>query len=317
MTIKTILVTGGAGFVGSHLCRRLLDDGAAVICVDNFSTGSERNVDALRAHPAFTVLRHDVTEPLRLEVDQIYNLACPASPVHYQQDPVRTTRVSVLGALNLLELARSTGARILQASTSEVYGDPQVHPQREDYWGHVNPTGIRACYDEGKRCAESLFFDYHRQYQTDIRMIRIFNTYGPHMHPEDGRVVSNFIVSALRGEDLTVCGDGQQSRSFQYIDDLIEGMVRVMNNRDGLIGPFNIGNPVEITIAELARMVLSLLPDSASRTVAIAAVQDDPQQRCPDISRVREALGWSPKIDLVTGLSNTIAYFRHHLQAEH
>ena len=313
MKNKRILVTGGAGFVGSHLCRRLLRDGDDVLCVDNFSTGNEANVAALLGHPRFTLLRHDVTIPLQLKVDQIYNLACPASPGHYQYDPVRTTRTSVLGAMNLLELARTSKARILQASTSEVYGDPQMHPQREDYWGHVNPIGIRACYDEGKRCAESLFFDYHRQYLTDIRVIRIFNTYGPNMHPEDGRVVSNFIVSALRGEDLAVCGDGRQSRSFQYIDDLIEGMVRMMNNCDGLIGPFNIGNPDEITIAELADKVLALLPDSASRTVRMPAAEDDPKQRCPDISRMREALGWSPTVGLEEGLARTIAYFRTQL----
>jgi len=307
------LVTGGAGFVGSHLCRRLLADGHEVICLDNLFTGTKDNVRDLLPHPRFEFIRHDVTFPLFVEVDRIYNLACPASPVHYQHDPVQTTKTSVHGAINMLGLAKRTGARILQASTSEVYGDPDVHPQPEGYWGRVNPIGIRSCYDEGKRCAETLFFDYHRQHQLDIRVVRIFNTYGPNMHPQDGRVVSNFIVQALGDQDLTVYGDGSQTRSFQYVDDLVEGMVRMMENSGGFVGPVNLGNPGEFTIRQLAEKVLELIPHSRSRIVSMPLPADDPRQRRPDIGLAYKELGWQPGIPLKQGLALTIDYFRQAL----
>ena len=307
------LVTGGAGFVGSHLCRRLLADGHEVICLDNLFTGSKDNIRDLLHHPRFEFIRHDVTFPLYVEVDRIYNLAGPASPVHYQHDPVQTTKTSVHGAINMLGLAKRTGARILQASTSEVYGDPDVHPQPEGYWGRVNPIGIRSCYDEGKRCAETLFFDYHRQHRLDIRVVRIFNTYGPNMHPQDGRVVSNFIVQALGDQDLTVYGDGSQTRSFQYVDDLVEGMVRMMENGTGFVGPVNLGNPGEFTILQLAEKVLALIPQSRSRIVSMPLPADDPRQRKPDISLAYKELGWQPGIPLEQGLGRTIDYFRQTL----
>ena len=309
MQSKKILITGGAGFIGSHLCRRLLDEGHEVICLDNLYTGTKANILELFGNKRFEFMRHDVTFPLYVEVDQIYNLACPASPIHYQFDPVQTTKTSVHGAINILGLAKRTKARVLQASTSEVYGDPEIHPQPESYWGRVNPIGLRACYDEGKRCAETLFFDYHRQHQLDIRVVRIFNTYGPNMHPNDGRVVSNFIVQALRNHDITIYGDGSQSRSFQYIDDLIEGMVRMMNNEEGFIGPVNIGNPDEFTIKELAEKVLALLPQSSSKLIYKPLPQDDPRQRQPDISLAKSKLGWQPKTKLNEGLVRTIEYF--------
>lgn len=312
MERKKILVTGGAGFVGSHLCKRLLDDGHEVICLDNFFTGNKDNIIDLLSNPRFELLRHDVTFSLYVEVDQIYNLACPASPIHYQFDPVQTTKTSVHGAINMLGLAKRTKARILQASTSEVYGDPEVHPQTEDYWGHVNPIGFRSCYDEGKRCAETLFFDYYRQNKVDIRVIRIFNTYGPNMHPADGRVVSNFIVQALKNEDITLFGDGSQTRSFQYVDDLIEGMIKMMN-QDGFVGPVNMGNPGEFTIKQLAEMVLKFIPESTSKIVYRPLPSDDPKQRQPDISLAKEKLGWEPTIKLEDGLKKTIDYFRHKL----
>lgn len=307
---KRILVTGGAGFIGSHLCRRLIDEGHYVICVDNFFTGNKDNVKALLDSKNFELITHDITEPLDVEVDQIYNLACPASPPHYQYDPVKTTKTSVLGAINMLELAKKLKVRIFQASTSEVYGDPDVHPQPESYWGRVNPIGIRSCYDEGKRVAETLFFDYYRQDKLDIRVIRIFNTYGPNMNPADGRVVSNFIVQALKNEDITIYGDGSQTRSFQYIDDLVEGMVRMMDNNDGFVGPVNLGNPDEFTIKELAEKVLSLIPESTSKIVYKALPQDDPKQRQPDISLAKQKLDWQPDIKLEAGLQKTIPYFR-------
>ena len=309
MQSKKILITGGAGFIGSHLCRRLLDEGHEVICLDNLYTGTKANILELLGNKRFEFMRHDVTFPLYVEVDQIYNLACPASPIHYQFDPVQTTKTSVHGAINILGLAKRTKARVLQASTSEVYGDPEIHPQPEFYWGRVNPIGLRACYDEGKRCAETLFFDYHRQHQLDIRVVRIFNTYGPNMHPNDGRVVSNFIVQALRNHDITIYGDGSQSRSFQYIDDLIEGMVRMMNNEEGFIGPVNIGNPDEFTIKELAEKVLALLPQSSSKLIYKPLPQDDPRQRQPDISLAKSKLGWEPKTKLNEGLVRTIEHF--------
>ena len=312
---KKILVTGGAGFIGSHLCARLLRQGDAVLCVDNFSTGFRRNIEPLLDHPDFELLRHDMTQPVYAEVDQIYNLACPASPVHYQADPVRTTKTSVLGALNVLEVARRLRIPVLQASTSEVYGDPLVHPQREAYCGNVNPIGPRACYDEGKRCAESLFFDYHRQYRLPIRIVRIFNTYGPNMHPDDGRVVSNFIVQALRGKDITIYGDGSQTRSFCYVDDLVEALVRMMNAERGVTGPVNLGNPGEFTIKELAHLVIELA-NSSSRIVHRELPVDDPRQRRPDISKAREVLGWQPTIDLREGLRRTIDYFDARLSAQ-
>jgi len=306
---QRILVTGGAGFLGSHLCRLLLQDNNDVLCVDNYFTGSKQNISDLTAHPNFEVIRHDVTFPLYLEVDQIYNLACPASPIHYQYDPVQTTKTSVYGAINMLGLAKRVNARILQASTSEVYGDPEVHPQTEDYWGRVNPIGVRACYDEGKRCAETLFFDYHRQHNVDIKVVRIFNTYGPNMNPDDGRVVSNFIVQALKGNDITIYGDGMQTRSFCYVDDLLSGMMGMMNSRDGFTGPVNIGNPKEFTMLELAEEVLKQV-GGRSKLVHLALPQDDPKQRKPDISLAQSELGWQPSIGLADGLVDTIAYFK-------
>src|SRR5579883_98377 len=303
-----ILVTGGAGFLGSHLCERLLESGARVICLDNFFTGAHRNLDALRDHKAFELLRHDVTLPLFVEVDQIFNLACPASPVHYQHDPVQTTKTSVHGAINMLGLAKRLRAKILQASTSEVYGDPEIHPQPEEYWGRVNPIGIRSCYDEGKRCAETLFFDYWRQNRVRIKVARIFNTYGPRMHPNDGRVVSNFIVQALLGKDITIYGDGSQTRSFCYVDDLIDGLVRLMATGDDTIGPINIGNPAEFTILELAMQIVEMT-GSGSRIVHRPLPDDDPQQRQPDITRARKLLSWAPHTPLKEGLVRTIAYF--------
>ena len=305
---KRILVTGGAGFIGSHLCARLLESGADVLCVDNFFTGSKRNLLPLLGHPGFELMRHDVTFPLYVEVDQIYNLACPASPVHYQHDPVQTTKTSVHGAINMLGLAKRVGATILQASTSEVYGDPAIHPQVESYWGNVNPIGIRSCYDEGKRCAETLFFDYHRQHKTRIKVARIFNTYGPNMHPADGRVVSNFIVQALRGEPITIYGDGRQTRSFCYVDDLVDGLMRLMNSPAEVTGPINLGNPGEFTMLELAQAVIGLT-GARSELVFQPLPSDDPRQRQPDNSLAKATLDWSPKVELREGLTRTIAYF--------
>jgi UDP-glucuronate decarboxylase len=302
------LVTGGAGFLGSHLCERLVSEGHDVICLDNFFTGSKANVSHLFNKPNFELMRHDVTFPLYVEVDQIYNLACPASPVHYQHDPVQTTKTSVHGAINMLGLAKRTMARIFQASTSEVYGDPEVHPQPESYWGKVNPIGIRSCYDEGKRCAETLFFDYHRQHNLDIKVARIFNTYGPRMHPNDGRVVSNFIVQALNGQDITIYGDGQQTRSFCYVDDLIEGFVRLMNTEPGFTGPVNLGNPNEFTMLELAEKVLKLV-GGKSKLTFMSLPADDPKQRQPNISLANEKLGWRPHVNLDEGLQKTLDYF--------
>jgi UDP-glucuronate decarboxylase len=307
--VSRVLVTGGAGFLGSHLCDRLIEAGHDVLCVDNYYTGSKANVAHLLGHPRFELMRHDVTFPLYVEVDDIYNLACPASPIHYQWDPVQTTKTSVHGAINMLGLAKRVKARILQASTSEVYGDPEVHPQPESYWGRVNPVGIRSCYDEGKRCAETLFFDYWRQHSLRIKVVRIFNTYGPRMHPNDGRVVSNFIVQALRGEDITIYGDGSQTRSFCYCDDLIEAMIRAMRTDDDFTGPVNIGNPGEFTMLALAEMVLRLT-SSRSKLVFQPLPADDPRQRRPDISLARQALGWEPRVPLEDGLKETIAYFR-------
>ena len=312
---KRILVTGGAGFLGSHLIDRLLARGDEVICVDNLFTGTKQNIEHLLDHKRFEFIRHDVTFPLYLEVDQIYNLACPASPIHYQHDPVQTTKTSVHGAINMLGLAKRVRARIFQASTSEVYGDPAVHPQTEDYWGNVNPIGIRSCYDEGKRCAETLFFDYYRQHKVDIRVARIFNTYGPRMHPNDGRVVSNFIVQALKGEDITLYGDGLQTRSFCYVDDLIEGFIRFMDvpwdvdgANQGFPGPINLGNPHELTIRQLAEMVIKLA-GASSKLVFKPLPSDDPMQRKPDIGQARQALGWEPTVQLESGLARTIGYF--------
>jgi UDP-glucuronate decarboxylase len=305
---QRILVTGGAGFLGSHLCERLLADRNEVLCVDNFYTGRRQNVAHLLGNPRFELIRHDVTFPLYVEVDAIYNLACPASPVHYQFDPVQTTKTSVHGAINMLGLAKRVKAKILQASTSEVYGDPEMHPQREEYWGRVNPIGARSCYDEGKRCAETLFFDYHRQHNLQIKVARIFNTYGPRMHPNDGRVVSNFIVQALRGENITIYGDGSQTRSFCYVDDLIEAMTRLMATEDGFTGPVNIGNPGEFTILELAEQVIKLTR-SKSQLAFRPLPGDDPRQRQPDIELARARLGWQPKIPLEDGLRRTIEYF--------
>ena len=307
--MKRILITGGAGFLGSHLCDRLIKDGNDVLCVDNFFTGSKANIAHLIGNPYFELMRHDVTFPLYVEVDQIYNLACPASPVHYQFDPVQTTKTSVHGAINMLGLAKRVKARIFQASTSEVYGDPVAHPQPESYWGNVNPIGPRSCYDEGKRCAETLFFDYYRQHKLDIKVARIFNTYGPRMHPNDGRVVSNFIVQALRGEDITIYGDGQQSRSFCYVSDMIEGFVRTMNTEAGFTGPINLGNPGEYTMLELAETILKLA-NSSSKLVNKPLPQDDPRQRQPDIALAQNTLGWSPRVNLEDGLKETIDYFR-------
>ncbi len=306
---KRIMVTGGAGFLGSHLCERLLAEGNDVLCVDNFYTSTRRNIVHLLEHPNFELMRHDVTFPLYVEVDRIYNMACPASPVHYQRDPVQTTKTSVHGAINMLGLAKRTGARILQASTSEVYGDPTVHPQPEEYWGNVNPIGIRSCYDEGKRCAETLFFDYWRQHQLPIKVARIFNTYGPRMLPDDGRVVSNFIVQALQGKDITIYGDGSQTRSFCYVDDLIDGLIRLMESDTSITGPINLGNPAEFSIRQLAEKVVALV-GSGSEVVYQALPADDPRQRQPIIKQAREVLGWVPKISLDEGLPRTVEFFR-------
>ena len=310
--MEKVLVTGGAGFLGSHLCDRLIKDGADVLCADNFFTGSKANIAHLQSNPYFELMRHDITFPLYVEVNAIYNLACPASPIHYQHDPVQTTKTSVHGAINMLGLAKRTRATILQASTSEVYGDPEVHPQTEDYWGKVNPIGPRSCYDEGKRCAETLFFDYHRQHQLAIKVVRIFNTYGPRMHPNDGRVVSNFIVQALRGEDITIYGSGEQTRSFCYADDLIEAMLCMMKSPSNITGPINIGNPVEVTMLELAERIISLT-ESKSKLCFKPLPQDDPKQRRPDIAFAKSALKWEPKVSLEDGLKETIAYFRRTL----
>jgi UDP-glucuronate decarboxylase len=312
---QRILVTGGSGFLGSHLCERLLAGGENVICVDNYFTGSRTNIEHLLAHKHFEVIRHDVTFPLYVEVDEIYNLACPASPIHYQRDPVQTTKTSVHGAINMLGLAKRVKAKILQASTSEVYGDPHVHPQKEDYWGHVNPIGSRSCYDEGKRCAETLFFDYWRQHKLRIKVARIFNTYGPRMHPNDGRVVSNFIVQALLGRDITIYGDGSQTRSFCYVDDLIDGLVSLMATKDSVTGPVNIGNQTEFSVLELATQIIEMI-GSSSRIVHRSLPEDDPRQRQPDISRARELLSWAPRTPLKEGLVRTVAYFEGLLSAK-
>ena len=315
--MKRILVTGGAGFVGSHLCERLLNDGNEVICLDNYFTGSKRNIEHLMDHHYFELVRHDITNPYMIEIDEIYNFACPASPIHYQYNPIKTTKTSVMGAINMLGLAKRVKAKILQASTSEVYGDPTVHPQKESYWGNVNPIGLRSCYDEGKRCAETLFMDYHIQNQVKIKIIRIFNTFGPRMHPNDGRVVSNFIVQALKDEDITIFGDGLQTRSFQYVDDLVEGTVRMMNSRDGFIGPVNIGNPNEFTMLQLAQEVIDLT-GSKSKLTFKPLPQDDPMQRQPDISLAKKELnGWEPKVQLKEGLRHTIEYFDNLLTEGH
>jgi len=306
---KRILVTGGSGFVGSHLCERLLKDGHEVICMDNFFTGSKQNIVHLLSNPYFELMRHDVTIPFSVEVDEIYNLACPASPVHYQFDAIQTVKTSVMGAIHVLGLAKRIKAKVLQASTSEVYGDPHIHPQTESYWGNVNPIGVRSCYDEGKRCAETLFMDYHRMNDVRIKIVRIFNTYGPRMHPNDGRVVSNFIVQALKNQDITVYGKGDQTRSFQYVDDLIEGMVRLMNTDDSIIGPVNIGNPGEYKIKELAEKIIQLT-NSKSKIIFKPLPQDDPMQRCPNISYAKKILDWEPKIQLEEGLLKTIEYFK-------
>jgi UDP-glucuronate decarboxylase len=305
---QRILVTGGAGFLGSHLCERLLEKGSEVICLDNFFTGVRHNIDHLLDHKRFELIRHDVTFPIYLEIDQIYNLACPASPIHYQHDPVQTTKTSVHGAINMLGLAKRVKAKILQASTSEVYGDPNVHPQTEDYWGHVNPIGPRSCYDEGKRCAETLFFDYWRQHKLRIKVARIFNTYGPRMHPRDGRVVSNFIIQALLGRDITIYGDGSQTRSFCYVEDLVDGLIRLMGSPDEIVGPINIGNPVEFSMLQLANIVRALT-SSRSGIVHRPLPQDDPRQRQPDIAKAQEFLGWKPTTPLREGLAKTVAYF--------
>lgn len=306
---KRILVTGGAGFIGSHLCERLLKEGNEVICVDNFYTGTKENIQNFLKNPYFEIIRHDITFPLYVEVDEIYNLACPASPIHYQFDPVQTVKTCVHGAINMLGLAKRLKIKILQASTSEVYGDPEVHPQSENYWGNVNPVGSRACYDEGKRCAETLFFAYHRQHDLRIKVARIFNTYGPRMHPNDGRVVSNFIVQALKGEDITIYGDGSQTRSFCYIDDLIEGIIKLMNSDDNITGPINLGNPDEWTILELAERIIKLTK-SKSKIVFKPLPDDDPKRRKPDIEKAKNLLNWQPKVDLDYGLKETITYFR-------
>ncbi len=309
MIEKKILVTGGGGFLGSHLCERLLHEGNEVICLDNFFTGTKQNILDLMPNPRFELLRHDVTTPLYIEVDEIYNLACPASPIHYQHDPVQTTKTCVHGAINMLGLAKRTGAKILQASTSEVYGDPEVHPQVESYWGRVNPIGIRSCYDEGKRCAESLFLDYYRQHNLQIKIARIFNTYGPKMHANDGRVVSNFVVQALKGEPITIYGNGEQTRSFCYVDEMVDAFIRLMNSEDGFIGPVNLGNPGEFTIRELAEKTLQMT-GSSSELINMPLPQDDPTQRQPDITLAKEKLGWEPTIKLEQGLAHTIDYFK-------
>jgi UDP-glucuronate decarboxylase len=305
-----VLVTGGAGFLGSHVCERLVAAGSEVLCADNYFTGTRRNIAGFLDHANFEATRHDITFPLYVEVDEIYNLACPASPIHYQHDPVQTTKTSVHGAINMLGLAKRVGAKILQASTSEVYGDPHEHPQREEYRGHVNPIGLRSCYDEGKRCAETLFFDYYRQHRLPIKVARIFNTYGPRMHPNDGRVVSNFIIQALTGGDITVYGDGRQTRSFCYCDDLVDGLIRLMATGDDVTGPINLGNPSEIAIRDLAEMILDLTA-SRSRIVSKPLPLDDPRQRCPDITKAQSLLGWEPKVPLEDGLKETVTYFRH------
>lgn len=310
---KRILVTGGAGFIGSHLCKRLLDEGNEVLCLDNYFTGNKDNILELMKNPFFEVVRHDIMNPYYAEVDEIYNLACPASPIHYQYDPIRTINTSVMGAINVLGMANRLKAKVLQASTSEVYGDPQIHPQPESYWGNVNPIGIRSCYDEGKRCAETIFMDYHRQYKVRIKIIRIFNTYGPNMHPQDGRVVSNFIVQALQGKDITIYGEGSQTRSFQYIDDMIEGMTRMMATEDSFTGPVNIGNPCEFTIQELAELVLRMT-GSKAKIVYHPLPSDDPAQRRPDISLAKSKLNWEPTITLEDGLKETINYFKRILK---
>ena len=315
LTERRVLVTGGAGFIGSHLCDRLLERGDEVLCVDNFYTGTRRNVHHLLTNPRFELTRHDICFPLYVEVDEIFNLACPASPIHYQFDPVQTTKVSVHGAIHMLGLAKRVKARILQASTSEVYGDPTVHPQKEDYWGHVNPIGLRSCYDEGKRCAETLFFDYRRQHRMPIKVARIFNTYGPNMHPEDGRVVSNFVIQALRNRDITVYGEGNQTRSFCYVDDLVDGLTRLMATPDEVTGPVNLGNPVEFTIRQLAELVIELT-GSSSKIVHQPLPEDDPRQRCPDIGLAKELLSWTPKVQLREGLGKTIAYFEELLSSD-
>ena len=315
LTERRVLVTGGAGFIGSHLCRRLLERGDEVLCVDNFYTGTRRNVHELLSHPRFELTRHDICFPLYVEVDQIFNLACPASPIHYQFDPVQTTKVSVHGAINMLGLAKRVKAKILQASTSEVYGDPNVHPQTEEYWGNVNPIGPRSCYDEGKRCAETLFFDYRRQHDLPIKVARIFNTYGPMMHPNDGRVVSNFIVQALRNQDITLYGEGNQTRSFCYVDDLVDGLVGLMETPDGVTGPVNLGNPKEFTIRQLAETVIELT-GSSSTVVKRPLPQDDPKQRRPDITKAQSLLGWRPRVELREGIAKTIRYFEGLLRSE-
>ncbi len=305
---KRVLVTGGSGFIGSHLCEVLLNEGNEVVCLDNFFTGSKENVAHLMDNHYFELIRHDIVEPILLEVDEVYNLACPASPVHYQYNPVKTIKTSIMGAINMLGLAKRVKARILQASTSEIYGDPIVHPQKEDYWGNVNPIGIRSCYDEGKRCAETLFFDYHRQNSVDIKVVRIFNTYGPRMHPDDGRVVSNFIVQALKGEDITVYGDGSQTRSFCFVEDLVRGLIKMMNSDSGFTGPVNLGNPAEMTILQLAEKVIELT-GSDSRIIRKPLPQDDPVRRKPDIDLAKEQLSWEPVVELEEGLKKTISYF--------
>jgi len=311
--VKKILVTGGAGFVGSHLCKKLLDEGNEVICLDNFYTGNKNNISGLLSNKSFELLRHDVTFPIYLEIDQIYNLACPASPIHYQTDPVQTTKTSVHGAINMLGLAKRTKSKILQASTSEVYGDPTIHPQIESYWGNVNPVGIRSCYDEGKRCAETLFFDYYRQHKLKIKVARIFNTYGPHMHINDGRVVSNFIIQALKGEDITIFGDGTQTRSFCYVSDLVEALIKLMDSDDNFIGPVNLGNPDEFTMNELADLVIKLT-NSSSKIVQKTLPEDDPKQRQPDITLAQTKLDWEPRVMLEEGLILTIRYFKNVLK---
>lgn len=311
--MKKILVTGGAGFLGSHLCEALLKQGHEVLCLDNYFTGSKLNILHLMSNPFFELVRHDVTQPFEVEVDEIYNLACPASPIHYQQDPIKTINTSVMGAINMLELAKQLNCKILQTSTSEVYGDPTIHPQTEEYWGNVNPIGIRSCYDEGKRCAETLFFDYYRERQVRIKVVRIFNTYGPNMHPNDGRVVSNFIIQALRGQDITIYGDGSQTRSFCYCDDLIKGLITMMETPDDITGPINLGNPTEFTIKQLAEIIIELT-GSSSKIKFLPAVSDDPQKRKPDISKAKDILQWEPTVELRAGLVKTIDYFRHRIE---